>query len=294
MKYLFITGAGRSGTTFLWRILNRSPSIHLATEVHYFSSLYHDGFLKNFKKLYQKSQKPTINDVAHCLQRGNHFGDYWERNPGFPANEIEKYFTNRSLNEKNIYSYLFEHDIHVKRKDKNLIKYVGEKTPLNIFHLRKLYKWYPDAYVLFIYRNPIDVLKSEANKPYKPDYPLKRENPLYSYGLVIFVFFEWLSAALLAVFNKMVHKEKFIIISFEQLASNCKSAVRIMTSVLKIEYSEDLCTVNKIGSSFSRGEDMSYWYPPRWIVLLYSLFLHPLRILLNRVSLIHEGTYLRR
>ena len=81
------------------------------------------------------------------------------------------------------------------------IKYIGEKTPLNIFHIRRLFKWFPNAQILFIYRNPIDVLRSEVNKKNKPDYFLAKDNPLYPYGLVVFVFFEWLLAALIALYN---------------------------------------------------------------------------------------------
>ena len=290
MKYLFIVGAGRSGTTFIWAILNKSPSIHLATEIHYFSSLYHNGFLKNFKKLKRRIQKPTVDNVIHCLQNGSHFGDYWQRNPYFSAQEIKEYFTDRCLNDKNIYNYLFEHDIRVKGKDKNLIKYIGEKTPLNIFHLRRLYKWYPDAFILFIYRNPVDVMRSAVNKEHRPDYPLKRNNLLYHYVIVLFVFFEWLGSALIALFNKSVHKEKFMIISYEQLVSHRQSTVKRITSALNIEYSENLCEVKKIGSSFSAGQKRSYWYPPKWIIFFFRLFFYPAYRLLNKISLTMEDT----
>ena len=285
MKYLFIVGAGRSGTTFIWRIFNNSPQVHLATEIHYFSSLYHNGFLKNFKKLKRKIQKPTVDDVIHCLQNGNHFGDYWQRNPYFYDQEIKEYFTDRSLNEKNIYNYLFEHDIRVKEKNKNLINYIGEKTPLNIFHLRQLYKWYPDAYVLFIYRNPVDVMRSAVNKEHRHDYPLKRNNFFYHYGIVLFVFFEWLGSALIALFTKLVRKEKFMIISYEQLVSYRQPTVKRITSALNIEYFANLCEVKKIGSSFSGSKERLYWYPPKWIVFFYSLFLSPIYKMLNKVSL---------
>jgi len=289
-KYLFIVGAGRSGTTFIWRIFNNSAQVHLATEIHYFSSLYHNGFLKNFKKLKRKIQKLTIDDVIHCLQNGNHFGDYWQRNPYFSAQEIKEYFTNRSLNEKNIYNYLLEHDIRVKGKNKNLIEYIGEKTPLNIFHLRQLYKWYPDAFVLFIYRNPINVMRSAVNKGYRPDYPLKRNNFLYHYGIVLFVFFEWLGSASIALFNKSVHKEKFMIISYEQLVSHRQSTVKRITSALNIDYFKNLCEVKKIGSSFFSGKEKSYWYPPKWIIFFFRLFFYPAYSLLNKISLTREDT----
>jgi len=293
MKHLFITGAGRSGTTFLWRILNNSPSVHLATEIHYFSSLFHCGFLKNLKKQSRRNKVLTIDDIIHFIQTGNHFGMYWYNNRFFPDQEIRQYFGNRKLNEKNIYEYLIEHDLKARAASKINIKYIGEKTPLNIFHVRRLFKWFSDASILFIHRNPVHVLRSEVNKKRKPDYPMSKENPLYAYGLVIFVFFEWLLAGVIALYNKAVHKEKFIIVSYEDLTSHCESMVHRISSAIDIGYAEDLCAVKKFGSSYSNGNQKAYWYPPSWVVLLYSLFLHPLRILLNRVSLIHEETYLK-
>ena len=92
MKHLFVTGAGRSGTTLLMRILNRSALVHLATEIHYFSSLYHNGFLKNLRKLKRKTKFLTIDDVFECIQSNKNFGVYWRNTPSFKFSEIEKYF----------------------------------------------------------------------------------------------------------------------------------------------------------------------------------------------------------
>ena len=83
MKHLFVCGAGRSGTTFLWKILNNSPSVNLATEMHYFSSLFHNGFLYNYKKLKRKTGRVSLDNLIHCLTEGNHFGMYWEKCQSF-------------------------------------------------------------------------------------------------------------------------------------------------------------------------------------------------------------------
>lgn len=285
MKHLFICGAGRSGTTFLWKILNKSPSVNLATEIHYFSSLYHNGFLRNFKKLRHKTNRVKLDNVIDCITRGNHFGMYWEKNRYFPQQEIRNYFINRSLNDKTIYEYLIQHDLLASGKNHTRIKYVGEKTPLNIFHTKRLFKWFPDATMLFIFRNPIDVLRSEVNKKNKPAYPLRKGNLFYSCGLMIFVFFEWLLVAVIALYNKAIHKKKFIVISYEYLTSRQESTVYGICSAIGIEYSLDLCEFKKIGSSYSASGEKSYWYPAKWIVLLYTVFLNPVRRILNRVSL---------
>lgn len=290
VKYLFICGAGRSGTTFLWKILNNSPSVNLATEIHYFSSLFHNGFLYNYKKMKHKTGRDALDKLIYCLTKINHFGMYWKKSPSFAAQEIRNYFISRSLNDKIIYEYLIHRDLQASGKNSTLIKYVGEKTPLNIFHTKRLFKWFPDATVLFLFRNPIDVLRSEVNKENKPDYPLRKGNLFYSYGLTIFVFFEWLLAAVIALYNKAIHKEQFIVISYEYLTSHLELTVYRICSDIGIEYSVDLCEFKKIASSYSAGKNNEYWYPPKAIKFLYKLCLQPLRLILNTVSLNSKHT----
>jgi len=281
---LFVTGAGRSGTTFLWKVLNNSSEVYLSTEIHYFSALYHNGFLKNFKRLTSRNISPTLDDVFNCIRSNKNFGMYWRKTSQFTFSEIESYFRDKLVNEKNIYLYLIEHDYKFSGKHKINVNYIGEKTPLNIFHVRKLFKWFPNAKILFLYRNPIDVLKSEVNKSHKPDYPLKKKNPLYPYGLMMFVFFEWLLAAVIALYNATTNKENFIVISFEKLTAHQVSTVQKICSMLDIRYDEDMCEFKKIASSYLDGGEKSYWYPPKWVVFLYALCLHPLRSLLNNES----------
>ena len=285
MKHLFITGAGRSGTTFLRKILDNSPLIHLATEIHYFSSLYHRGFLRNFSEMKRKTKAVSIENVINCIQAGNHFGMYWQKNRHFPQNEIHKYFSNKRLDGKNIYEYLLEHSLQASGKNRKKIKYLGEKTPLNIFHTRQLLKWFPEAIILYIHRNPIDILRSEVNKKNKPDYFLSKDNPLYPYGLVIFVFFESLLAALIALYNNTVNKNNLFVISYEQLSSHQKESLLKICSAIDIDYNESLCEFKKIASSYQGGKAEMYWYPPKFVYLIYRFLLNPLSGLLDKVSL---------
>jgi hypothetical protein len=121
-KNLFIVGAGRSGTTFLWRILNNCPEVHLCTEIHYFSSLYHNGFLKNFRKIHKKLNHLLSLDLYRCLTEMDHFGMYWQKNPYFSKEEIYRFFESKQITEKNIYEFLFEHDLKLSGKPREQIK----------------------------------------------------------------------------------------------------------------------------------------------------------------------------
>jgi len=274
MKHLFVCGAGRSGTTFLWKILNNSPSVNLATEIHYFSALYHNGFLYNYKKMKRKIGSVSLDNLIHCLTKINHFGMYWEKSQPFTVKEIRSYFSTENVDEKNIYKFLMERDLSKSGKPKKDIKYIGEKT-----------KWFPNALVLFIYRKPIDVLRSEVNKKMKPDYFIAKGNPFYPYGLVVFVFFEWLLAALIALYNHTVHKKNVLVVSYEQLSVHQRETLLEICSALDIDYSENLCVFKKIASSYQGGKDASYWYPPKFVSLIYRFFLGPLFRRLDRKAL---------
>jgi len=285
VKRLFVCGAGRSGTTFLWKILNNSSAVNLATEIHYFSALYHNGFLYNYKKMKRKTGSVSLDGLIHCLTQINHFGMYWEKSQPFTVKEIRSYFSTENVDEKNIYKFLMERDLSKSGKPKKDIKYIGEKTPLNVFHIKQILKWFPDALVLFIYRNPIDVLKSEVNKKMKPDYFIAKGNPFYPYGLVVFVFFEWLLAALIALYHHTVHKKNVLVVSYEQLNAHQKESLQKICSVLDIDYSENLCVFKKIASSYQGGKNASYWYPPKFVSLIYRFLLNPFSKLLDRRAL---------
>ena len=284
-KYIFICGAGRSGTTFLRQVLNNNPSIMIATEIHFFSNLFHNGFLSNYKKMKMSKGDITINDLIHLLIKDKHFGIYWKQKRSYNAIDIKNYFKKKSINKKNIYLFLIENDYIIRRKIKHKLTHLGEKTPLNIFHVDRLLKWFPHAKILFIYRNPIDVLRSEVNKVKKPDYRFNRKNNIYSLGLTFFVFFEWLFAAVIAIINFNRNKQNFLIISLKQLSLCQKESLQKICFKISVSYNKSMCVYKKVGTSYKAGYEAKYWEPNKFIVFIYKIFLYPIYKHLNLKAL---------
>lgn len=289
IKGIFIVGAGRSGTKFMMNVLNNNSSIHLAPEIHFFSSLFHSGFRKNLRKKYKQIDgQYGLDDVVECILDGKHFGTYWRRENGITDAGIREWFKGRDVSEENIYKYLIEHDVSRYGDGKEVgITLRGEKGGSNIFHLNELLEWFPDASVIFMYRNPLDVLKSEVNKGSKPDYPLNKRNPLYAYGLVPAVFLIWALGAM----NVLRYKRKYNnihLVSYEQMVKRLDEVTRTITALCGVEYSERMCNVMKEDSSFNSGEVASYWNPPGWVMALYSILLNPLRKKLDSQSIHHD------
>lgn len=280
-NYLFIVGAGRSGTKFLMNILNNSEFVHLAPEIHFFSSLAHNGFRKNLRKQFGNKHQYPVAEIIQCLQAGGHFGTYWRRHVSFINQDVQRRLSKEKIEEKDIYTFLVEHDYRRRANGRVDIKYIGEKGGLNIFHIDELLMWYPDAIIFFMYRNPVSVLKSEVNKDLKPDYPLSKSNPLYPYGLAIYVFFLWLFAALAALFYRAKHRENIYLISYEYMADHLEEVIRAVTTVLNVPYSKDLCDVDREDSSFANNDPTHWWSPPTWIVIIYKVFLNPIKKMID-------------
>lgn len=247
--------------------------------------MYHNGFLKNYRKWKDPNNDPTPDELYYCLTSLNHFGMYWQKNPYFTIKEIENFFSDRKIAEKNIYEFLFQHDLKLSGKEIDKIKYIGEKTPINVFHLGDILNWFPEATVLFIFRDPIMVLKSEANKNVKPDYPMTKSNPLYHIGIVIFVFIEWLLAGLIALNHVKNMKNKFRIISYETLIDSKHEMVEVLSKSLGINFDEKLYDVGKIDSSYSAKKKKIYWEPSFMVKILFNL-LTPLYNRLKNLSVL--------
>lgn len=285
---IFVVGAGRSGTKFLMNVLNNSPAIHIAPEIHFFSWLIHAGFRKNLRhRAKPAGEEYPLNAIIDCLNSKDNFGTYWRRDVRFRDEEVRRRFGGESATEQNIYRYIIEHDLPEGR-DPESYSLVGEKTPSNVFHLDKITRGFPDALVFHIFRNPIDVLQSEVNKESKPDYPLDKKNPFYPYGLALFVFFVWFYGALKALRFRRKYKNLYFI-SYELMVSDLPGTTRQLASVCGIEYEAGLHTVHRVDSSYNRSSDSGCWRAPGWVRGIYRVCLGPVIKAMDRHA-INAGT----
>lgn len=287
MAYLFVTGAGRSGTSFLMKVMTRSPEVHVATEIHFFSSLFHDGLWKNFRRAAGgrwARVRWSPEEWASFLNSGRHFGIFWKKAVPFSPEEAANFFGDAPVGPRQLYRFLLHRDFGRKAAEKSA-RYIGEKTPLNIFHAERLFRWFPDARILFIYRNPVDVLRSEVNKGEKPDYPVDRRSPVYAWGLIGFVFLEWLMAGLIALWQSRRRPDRFLVISYEALTADPVAVGRGISERLEIGFAEDMVRVRRFASSYSGKSREEAWRPPRWVERAFQVFLAPVRRKLDQVRI---------
>lgn len=131
-KYLFVTGVFRSGTSMLYACLNQHPAIALMYEPELQS---HDLPQRLFLR-------------ERWLENANAWGKFLFRH-GFPAypKEAAKQFH-------------CPEDFYKAYADRNQALYGGEKSPLLIGYLPKVFERFPDAKILTISRHPASILHS--------------------------------------------------------------------------------------------------------------------------------------
>ncbi|MBS1784825.1 MAG: sulfotransferase [Acidobacteria bacterium] len=132
----FVTGAPKSGTTWLGRLLDAHPEISCKGEacVH--------AFIKGLIKI--------SNEYNGML--GGRSGAFLESNEFPPLKEAEVYAMGRHFIELRLEV--------IADKSKSRLRFVGEKDPLHVVNFPTLNRMFPEAKVLHIIRDGRSVLVS--------------------------------------------------------------------------------------------------------------------------------------
>jgi hypothetical protein len=142
MNKFFIVGCPRSGTTMVQQALNRHSRIVIPPETKFFFS-----FLGHSRQC----------QLRH-LERLN--ADLKIRIPE-PARPVRSIADGRALFEQIAHLY-------VRRLRRRGVACFGEKTPEHTGHLPRIQRFFPEAKILFLYRDGRDVAASLSQMPWMP------------------------------------------------------------------------------------------------------------------------------
>ncbi len=142
MKKFFVLGCPRSGTTMLQQALNRHSQIAIPPETKFFFS-----FLGMSKRAQKKHIIRLNNDLNINLEQ--------------PKARIVSDEDGRAFYEAMARQY-------VEGLGKNGVVWFGEKTPEHTGHLPRIRQLFPDAKLLFLYRDGRDVALSLTKTPWMP------------------------------------------------------------------------------------------------------------------------------
>jgi omega-hydroxy-beta-dihydromenaquinone-9 sulfotransferase len=249
MPMIFVTGASRSGTTMLSRMLGQHSRIADLKELHCFGDLVDPDRLQA-----HIGREEAIRLSTRLIARNKR--DVWGSVLDQDRTEAEQLWqgiADNSLPTSQVISLTLEH--LAARQGKTI---ACEQTPRNIFYAGPLLNNYPDLRIVHIVRDPRDVLASQKNRWKRKR--LGGDNIPYSE--IVRVWFNyhpytigklWAKATSLA----LQHQEhtRFFLLRFEDIIASPESELRKLCSFLDIPFEDAMLNIPQVGSSHRSNTD---------------------------------------
>ncbi|HEY4797652.1 MAG TPA: sulfotransferase [Bacteroidia bacterium] len=224
MKFIFVGGCGRSGTTPVQKILSSHSRIVGGPEF---------DFTIDIMNLYDKMNSPFF------LNR-------------------QKFFYNKDFlsgNIRSFYSSFFE--MAFRRKPG--AEFVSEKTPVNINVAETLLMLFPDSYFVNVIRDGRDVLVShfEVNRRYKQK--AQDMGKGFSTQSICSIWNSAIDKYFSLKNNEMLSGRVFSV-CYEQLVRNPNEEIKKLTAFLGLEFEAEMLHPEKILAQTNKIEMDDIWY----------------------------------
>lgn len=197
LKKFFILGCPRSGTTLLQQALNRHSQITIPPETRFFYSLHGHSHR---------------NQIRHVESLN---ADLGIKLP-IPARRIESACQARAF-----YNHMAA--LYLERLGRSGVAYFGEKSPEHSGHWRRVHRIFPDASLIWIYRDGRDVALSLAKMPWG--------HPSPCVGLIVWLYYYYALRIACRKSGAKIH-----LVKYEDLVTNPARELGRITDELGLAY----------------------------------------------------------
>jgi Sulfotransferase family len=247
---IFVIGAPRSGTTLTAKILDRHSRIFMPGETHFFDDVYarrrelgdlQDAesvrkVLERLTTLYRRyDEKPDHERIERLLQTDD---------------AVEK--LTRCASYKEILSCFMEMQMRFAGKMR-----WGNNVPKDIFHVKDILTFYPDAKFVVCVRDVRDFLLSYKNQ--WRNIGKEHADRIRSLYHPVVTSLLWMaSAKQIMTIQDLVAEENLMMIRYESLVRSPEKVVRQICRFIGEEFEYDMLNVDEANSSFEVTEKGIY------------------------------------
>jgi len=256
---IFIIGCGRTGSNLLEQILNNHSKIKLVPEMH-FMTFWKKGLTDRLDKIGTFKKDKNLKKAIDLMYSGKLIGDYWSK-IDIDKKELYEKFSSSDRSYRALMEIIMKE--HAKINGKT---HYGAKFPVHFSYLPTLFEWFPNAKAIHMIRDPRAIFASELKKDEKPSFPLKEKNPLYGYGILLYVLFQWKWAVSSHGRYKKKYLDKYRICKFEDLILEPENTIEDICNFLEVDFESEVLDVVMRGSSFEDSKDEGFKKEPlyRW------------------------------
>ena len=242
-KMLFVVGNSRSGTTMMGRILGNHPDVFTFGELHFFGQLWSPAFSSELNM----SEAEELVSKLFSVQREGYRKHGNSKSFLEDARKFCETLSNFPLAPTELFSAFLCYEASLK--DKTI---PCDQTPRNVFYIDEILKFYPQAKIINMIRDPRDVLLSQKRKWKRrflggTDLPIKESFRDWINYHPITISRIWHTAVSAA--DRFSNNDNVLSIYFEQLLANPETTVEKICKFIDIGYSSTLLQVPQVGSS---------------------------------------------
>lgn len=237
---LFVCGNSRSGTTMMSRILGNHPDIFSFQELHYFDELV-TGQRQEITPEKAKKLFATLCSIQH-------HGYFAKRKPEQFLKEAEEaFYAWTGINPVTVYEKFL-----VKKTEEHGKSVPCEQTPQNIFSADDLLKFYSDAFIIVMVRDPRAVLLSQKKKWMRRKLsggkiPLRESLRARINYHPVTISKLWNSV--MQTVLKIKNDKRVILVRYEDLIAEPKTTIQKLCTGLGISFEEKMLQIPVTGSS---------------------------------------------
>ena len=240
LKYIFIVGSSRSGTTMMSRILAKHESVYTFNELHFFSQIY-----TKYKK--NKIDRLSAQSVLLELFKRQYYG-LFSKNDTSEYNDLSnKILVEKTYNIIDVFKIFIEFELNNKKKTIACFH-----TPNNLYYVEQISKTFSNAKFVNMVRDNRDVLLSQKNK-WKRKFLGARKIPFFE-SLRSYMNYHPITTSI--VWNSSLDitigcKERtdFFILKFEEFLLSPDKKCKELCDFLGLNYQAEMLEVANIGSS---------------------------------------------
>jgi len=252
-KPIFVVGLHRTGSTLLMNVLALNAEVAMATDEMDLFNPWHRTFSDHFKSFGDLRDDGTLSRLIDFIFKGTIAGSFWRdyRTLGMDRAKILRRTATSDRSLRSVVAILLdEYGIKVEKPR------VGVKYPLHFSHIDTLYKWFPDAKVVFLVRDIRAVCASKVNdeKTRERKDRFKWAAPLVHYATLLFFVMEFIWSA--RVYIRFRNRENFYLLRYEDLVLNSEDYVARLCRFCDIPYDDGMTRTTGKPSSHS-GETTS-------------------------------------
>lgn len=247
-RIVFVTGASRSGTTVLSRVLGNHPMILWSRELHYFGDLCPADAARRL-------DDQEIEHLA-AMVFSRHARNLWEKGPTPPERLRARQLRETLAPEQRTGYGLFSAAMACLAADAGK-PIICEQTPRNVFYAQSILEHLPKASFVHLVRDPRAVVASQKNR-WKmrmlgaSHIPVQETIRTWVNYHPVTMARLWVSATDAGL--RLADHPRFRLLRFEDLLTTPEDCVRSLCDFLEVPFERDMLLVPKWGSSNVRHE----------------------------------------